>query len=52
LPDPIARSFESLRNQLNVLGERIIRLEGQVSENKEFTKIKEDLNKSSDRKAL
>ena len=34
LPDPIARSFESLRNQLNFLGEKIIQLEGEVAENK------------------
>ncbi len=30
LPDPIARSFESLRHQLNILGERVIKLETEL----------------------
>jgi serine O-acetyltransferase len=31
LPDPVARSFESLRNQLNVLGERVVELETELT---------------------
>ena len=31
LPDPVARSFESLRNQLNILGQRVIQLESELS---------------------
>jgi len=31
LPDPVARSFESLRNQLNVLGERVVELETKLT---------------------
>ena len=31
LPDPVARSFESLRNQLNSLGERVIELETELA---------------------
>jgi serine O-acetyltransferase len=31
LPDPIARSFESLRNQMNTLGERVIELETELA---------------------
>jgi serine O-acetyltransferase len=30
LPDPVARSFESLRHQLNILGERVISLETEL----------------------
>jgi serine O-acetyltransferase len=33
LPDPIARSFESLRHQLNILGERVIKLEAELANN-------------------
>jgi serine O-acetyltransferase len=33
LPDPIARSFENLRNQLNTLGKRVVELESEL-ENK------------------
>ena len=33
LPDPIARSFESLRHQLNILGERVIKLETELAKN-------------------
>jgi serine O-acetyltransferase len=33
LPDPIARSFESLRHQLNILGERVIKLEAELAKN-------------------
>ncbi len=33
LPDPIARSFESLRHQLNILGERVIKLETELANN-------------------
>ncbi len=33
LPDPITHSFESLRNQLNVLGERIVELETKLEAN-------------------
>ncbi|MBT3989733.1 MAG: serine O-acetyltransferase [Rhodospirillaceae bacterium] len=43
LPDPVARSFESLRNQLNTLGERIIQLEQEL----EVKKADEDENTSS-----
>ena len=45
LPDPVARSFESLRHQLNILGQRVIELETELSnrnaklENKEEKKI-------------
>ena len=45
LPDPVARSFESLRDQLNILGQRVIELETELSnsnaklENKEEKKI-------------
>ena len=52
LPDPIARSFESLRNQLNFLGEKIIQLEGEVAENKRYLGSNNDLNKPADKKAL
>ena len=31
LPDPVARSFESLRNHLNVLGERVVELETKLT---------------------
>jgi len=31
LPDPVARSFESLRNHLNVLGERVVELETELT---------------------
>ena len=31
LPDPVARSFESLRNQLNILGERVVELETELA---------------------
>ena len=33
LPDPVARSFESLRNQLNILGERVVELETELANN-------------------
>ena len=33
LPDPVARSFESLRHQLNILGERVISLETELANN-------------------
>ena len=33
LPDPIASSFESLRHQLNILGERVIKLETELANN-------------------
>jgi serine O-acetyltransferase len=33
LPDPVARSFESLRHQLNILGERVINLETELANN-------------------
>jgi serine O-acetyltransferase len=33
LPDPIAHSFESLRHQLNILGERVIKLEAELANN-------------------
>ena len=31
LPDPVARSFESLRHQLNILGQRVVELETKLS---------------------
>ena len=40
LPDPVARSFESLRHQLNILGERVISLETEL-ENSQI-RIEED----------
>ena len=40
LPDPVARSFESLRHQLNILGERVISLETELANNR--VKIEED----------
>ena len=46
LPDPIARSFESLRNQLNFLGEKIIQLEGEVAENKRLLDSNDDVKKA------
>ena len=52
LPDPIARSFESLRNQLNFLGEKIIQLEGEVAENKRLLGLSGDVKRPKDRKAL
>ena len=52
LPDPIARSFESLRNQLNFLGEKIIQLEGEVAENKRLLGLNVDVKRPKDRKAL
>ena len=52
LPDPIARSFESLRNQLNFLGEKIIQLEREVAENKRFEESNEEPNESKDRNAI
>ena len=52
LPDPIARSFESLRNQLNFLGEKIIQLEGEVAENKRLLDSNDDVKRPKDRKAL
>jgi len=52
LPDPIARSFESLRNQLNFLGEKIIQLEGEVAENKRLLDSNGDVKRPKDRKAL
>jgi len=52
LPDPIARSFESLRNQLNFLGEKIIQLEREVAENKRFEEPNEEPNESKDRNAI
>ena len=52
LPDPIARSFESLRNQLNFLGEKIIQLEGEVAENKRLLDSNDDVKRPTDRKAL
>jgi len=52
LPDPIARSFESLRNQLNFLGEKIIQLEGEVAENKRLLDSNVDVKRPKDRKAL
>jgi serine O-acetyltransferase len=52
LPDPIARSFESLRNQLNFLGEKLIQLEGEVAENKRLLVSNEDVKRPKDRKAL
>ena len=39
LPDPVARSFESLRNQLNTLGERVIELETKLSDKSTKAKI-------------
>jgi serine O-acetyltransferase len=50
LPDPIARSFESLRHQLNILGERVIKLETELTnnnveiENEEKNKISRSAN--------
>jgi serine O-acetyltransferase len=50
LPDPIARSFESLRHQLNILGERVIKLETELAnnnveiENEEKNKISRSAN--------
>ena len=52
LPDPIARSFESLRSQLNFLGEKIIQLEGEVAENKRLLDSNDDVKRPKDRKAL
>ena len=40
LPDPVARRFESLRHQLNILGERVISLETEL-ENSQI-RIEED----------
>ena len=50
LPDPIARSFESLRHQLNILGARVIKLETELAnnnieiENEEKNKISRSAN--------
>ena len=41
LPDPVARSFESLRHQLNILGQRVIELETELSNSNEKLENKE-----------
>ena len=42
LPDPVARSFESLRHQLNILGQRVIELETELSNSNEKLENKEE----------
>ena len=44
LPDPIARSFDSLRHQLNTLGERVVKLEAELANNQNQIN-KEETNK-------
>ena len=44
LPDPVARSFESLRHQLNVLGERVINLETELA-NSQAKTVDDEENK-------
>ena len=47
LPDPVARSFESLRHQLNILGQRVIELETELSNSNEKLENKEEKKKAT-----